>query len=304
MGPGGTFQIWGANLPLPQRPKAWVNSATPGYFGAMRIPLIEGRDFSWRDDQPGRHRVAIVNQAFARAYLADRHAPGTLLDIRWVSDLNPAGVAWEIVGVVGDTHQSSLEREPVPEIFLSTSQVGGDGAGYVIRTRGDGAGLAQAISKTVADQDPRIQRVSVRPLDLVVERALESRRGGIRLVGAFGVLALLLTAVGIYGIVAFRASERSREMAIRAALGASGTEIRRLIVGYGVRLAAGGTGAGLVIFLLLSPLWKSQLYGVGAADPLVLSGVAVVELLAGIGASLAPSLRASRAVPADLLRES
>ena len=304
MGPGGTFQIWGANLPLPQRPKAWVNSATPGYFGAMSIPLIEGRDFSWRDDQPGRHRVAIVNQAFARAYLADRHAPGTLLDIRWVSDLNPAGVAWEIVGVVGDTHQSSLEREPVPEIFLSTSQVGGDGAGYVIRTRGDGAGLAQAISKTVADQDPRIQRVSVRPLDLVVERALESRRGGIRLVGTFGVLALLLTAVGIYGIVAFRASERSREMAIRAALGASGTEIRRLIVGYGVRLAAGGTGAGLVIFLLLSPLWKSQLYGVGAADPLVLSGVAVVELLAGIGASLAPSLRASRAVPADLLRES
>ena len=303
IGPGGSFQIWGANIPIPQRPHSWVNAAAPGYFGSMGIPLIEGRDFSWRDDRPGYHRVAIVNQTFARAYLRDRRALGTLLDVRWVSDLNPLGVTWEIVGVVGDTRQADLDRDPFPEIFLSVSQVGGEGMGYVIRARRDDAGMAKAISKAVEAQDPRIQRVSPKPLDFVVERVLGSRRATMRLVGAFGALALLLTAVGVYGIVAFRASQRSREMAIRVALGASRDEIRNLVLVHGLRLAAGGTAAGLGVFLLASPLWKGQFYGVGPADPVTIGAVVAVVMVVAAGASLGPSRRASRAVPAELLRE-
>ncbi len=304
VGSGGTFQIWGANIPVPQRPRALVNSATPGYFAAMAIPVMEGRDFSWQDDRPGYRRVAVVNQAFTRSFLRDRPALGTLLDVSWASDLNPPGVAWEIVGIVGDTHQAGLERDPVPEITLSVTQTGMDGGGYIIRTRHRDAALAQAIAKTVADLDPRIQRVGVRPLDFLVEGALESRAAAIRLVGAFGALALLLTGVGVYGIVAFRASERAREMAIRAALGASRAEIRNLILGHALRLAAGGTAAGLVLFGLASPLWKARLYGVEAADPFTLGAVVAIVLLVAMGASVAPSRRASRAVPADLLRES
>jgi putative ABC transport system permease protein len=178
-----------------------------------------------------------------------------------------------------------------------------DGGGYVIRTRSDDAGMAQAISKVVADQDPRIQRVGVRPLDFVVERSLGSRRGAIRLVGAFGGLALLLTAVGVYGIVAFRASQRSREMAIRVALGASQGEIRNLVLGYGLRLAAGGTAIGLTVFGIASPVWKGRFFGVRPVDPMTIAGVAAVVLVVALGASLAPSRRASRAAPAELLRE-
>jgi len=298
-GPGGPFQIWGDNIPLPQRPRSWINAASPGYFAAMGIPLIQGRDFSWQDDRPGVHRVAIVNQTFARTWLPGRRALGTRLDLRWVSDLNPLGVAWEIVGVVGDTRQASLDREPIPEIFLSITQVGMDGGVYVIRTRVSG----KAIASVVADLDPRIQKVGVKPLDLIVQANLGSRSAAIRLVGGFGLLALLLCAVGIYGIVAFRAAERSREMAIRSALGAGAREIRTLILGHGLWLAAWGTAAGIAAFLMASPLLRSQLYGVGAADPISIVAVAAGVLFVGLAASIAPSLRAARAAPMPLLRD-
>ena len=303
IGPGGYFQIFGANIPLQQRPRSWVNTATPGYFRAMTIPLVEGRDFTWQDDRPGNPRAAIVNQAFARAWLRERRALGTLLDLRWASDLNPMGVAWEIVGVVGDTHQADFDRDPVPEIFLPVSQVGMDGGQYVIRARSSDAGLAQAIAKVVENQDPRIQRVGVKSLDFVVERVMGSRSAAIRLVGAFGALALLLTAVGVYGIVAFRASERSREMAIRVALGASRREIRNLVLGHGLRLAAGGTAAGLAVFGLASPVWRGKFFGISPTDPLTISAVVAVVLIVALGAALGPSRRASRALPAELLRD-
>lgn len=300
-GSSGSFQIWGANLPMPQRPRSSVNAATPGYFASMGIPLIEGRDFSWQDDRPGYHRVAIVNQTFARTYLRGRRALGTQLDVHWVSDLNPAGVPWEIVGVAGDTRQASLDRDPSPEIFLSVTQVGMDGGGYVIRTRGSVGG--NAIAGVVASLDPRIQRVAVTPLYLIVEANLGSRRGAIKLVGGFGLLALLLTAVGIYGIVAYRASERSREMAIRSALGATASEIRSLVLGHGLWLAGAGTAAGVAAFLLVSPLLKSQLYGVRVTDPLSITAVVAAVLFVGLAASIAPSRRAARTAPMQLLRE-
>jgi putative ABC transport system permease protein len=300
-GPGGSFQIYGANIPMGQRPRAWVNCASPGYFAAMGIPMLEGRDFSWQDDRPVQHRVAIVNQTFARTYLRNRRALGTLLDIRWVSELNPLGTVWEIVGVVGDTRQANMDHDPIPEIFLSMTQVGADGGGYVVR--GNIAGLAHAITQAVAQQDPRIQRVNVEPLSLIVERNLGSRNAAIQLVGAFGGLALLLTAIGIYGIVAFRAAERRREMAIRLALGATGRQVRELILGHGVRVAAAGTAAGLACFTVVSPYLKSQLYGVKAADWPTIAAVSAGVFAVSLGASLAPSRRAAKAEPMDLFRD-
>jgi len=299
-GSGGSFQLWGANIPMPQRPRAAVNAASPGYFAAMGIALVEGRDFSWLDDRPAVHRVAIVNQAFARTYLAGRRALGSVLDVRWISDVNPSGVPWEIVAIVGDTRQAGLDRDPVPEIFLSVTQVGMDGGVYVIRTRGTG----REIASVVANLDPRIQKVGVKPLRLIVEANLGSRAAAVRLVGGFGLLALLLTAVGIYGTLAFRAAGRSREMAIRSALGATAGEIRGLILGHGLWLAGAGIAAGTALFGIASPLLKSQLYGVSAADPVSIAAVAGAVLSVGLAASAAPSRRAAAAAPVDLLRES
>ncbi len=192
---------------------------------------------------------------------------GTVIDAR--------GTDWTIVGVVSDSRQASLDREPEPEIFLSLSQTGADGAIYIVRTRGDERAFAGAVASAVAQQDPRIQRVTPTPLRLVVERSLSSRKNSVALIGGFAGLALLLTAIGIYGVVAYRAAERSYEMAIRAALGATAGHIRGLILGQGARIAVAGAALGSCGFLAAAPLLRSQLYGVGWADPLSLGGLAV-----------------------------
>jgi hypothetical protein len=291
-GPAGTFQVTGSNLPVPQRPRAWINAASPGYFAAMGIPLVEGRPFSWQD---GEHRVVIVNQTFARMY---RTPIGTLLDIRWNGDRQ-----WEIVGVAGDTRQANLEHDPTPEIFLSMAQVGSDGAGYVIRARSDDPALPNAIAAAVAEQDPRIQRVQPAPLTGLIDRNLEARNEAIRLVGGFGALALLLTAIGIYGIVAVRAADGTREMAIRSALGATAPQLRRLVLGHAARLALYGTAAGLAGFACATPLLRGRLYGVGALDPVSIAAVAAGVLAVALLAALYPSRRAVHSAPMDLLRQ-
>ncbi len=298
IGAGSAFQIAGANIPLPQRPRAWVNVASPGYLAAMGIPLLEGRDFSWRDDRPQVHRVAIVNRTFAEAYLRNRRAVGTLLDVRSVSDINPPGSLWEVIGVAGDTRQTNLDREPIPEIVLSMTQAGLDGGSYVIRSRTDDPGLAKAISTAVAELDPRVERVTPVPLKVVVERNLAGRSATVQLVAVFGCLALLLTAVGVYGIVAFRAAERSREMAIRMALGATARQVRGLLLQHALRLAAWGMAAGLATFFWFGRLLNGQLYGVGIADP-----VTVVVVSAGVVAVALLAASAARTTHVDLMRE-
>jgi predicted permease len=302
-GLGGSFQIAGSNIPAPLRPRASINAASPGYFAAMGIPLTEGRAFSWAEDRPGEHRVAIVNQTFVRSYLRGRHTLGTVLELHWISELNPPGSTWEIVGVAGDTRQRGMDREPLPEIFLSMTQTGADGAGYAVRTLRDDAGIPKAIAAAVARQDSRIERVRLTPLNTLVEGNLETRGAAIQLVGGFGALALLLTAVGVYGIVAFRAAARSREMAIRMALGATAGEVRGLIFGQGFRFAAAGLFAGAAGFFAASPLLKSQLYGVGVADPATLAAVVLAVFAVALAASCAPARRAAGVQPAALLRD-
>jgi putative ABC transport system permease protein len=295
-GPGqtGVFQVASSGIPESQRPAASIGSVTPGYFAAMSIPLLEGRDFSWEVDRSTSQPVAIVNQAFVRTYLRGRAPLGTVLEF-WRNSR-------QVVGVVSDFREEAMDREPLPEIFLSFSQTGPDGAVYVVRTRGPERWLAQAVASAVAEEDPRIQRITPTPLSLVVERSLGSRKTAVELVGAFGGLALLLTALGIYGLVAFRAAERSREMAIRAALGATVPQIRRLVFGQGTRIALAGIALGLPLFLLAAPLLRNQIYGIGLADPA--SFVTVILLVLGVtlAASCAPARHAVRTSPAELLR--
>jgi putative ABC transport system permease protein len=302
-GAGGAFQIAGAAIPASLRPQARTNVASPGYFAAMGIPLIEGRLFSWREDRPRGRRVALVNQSFASAFLGGREAIGTPLELSWISELNPHGSVWEIVGVVGDTRQDAMDRSPAPEIFLSMTQAGADGAGYAIRTRGEDGGMARAIAAAVAQFDPRVQRVRPSSLATLVERNLDSRAAAIELIGSFGVLALLLMSAGIYGIVAFRATERSREMAIRMALGAESGAVRALVVGQALGVAAAGLSLGIAGFWWASPWLRSQLYGVGRADAATFTAVGAIVLAVSFAASLGPSRRAGRIDPARLLRE-
>jgi predicted permease len=303
---GGTFQIAGSGIPAPRRPHARTNVASPGYFAAMGIPLFEGREFSWSEDRPSGRRVVVVNRAFVRAFLQGHQALGTPLEMGFVSELNPRGSVREIVGVIGDTRQNGMDRDPAPEIYLSMTQAGADGASYVIRTsRGDAevAGIARAISATVAQFDPRVERVHPVPLVTLVERNLDSRHVAIELIGGFGLLALLLTAAGIYGIVAFRAASRAREMAIRMALGAQSGAVRGLIVAQSLRIAAAGVVLGAAGFWWASPVLGSQLYGVGRADAATFAVVSALVLGVAAAASAGPARRAGQVDPALALRE-
>ena len=288
----GVFQIAGAGIPAAQRPRVWISTASPGYFATMGIPLREGREFSWRDDRLDTQRVATVNQAFARAYLHGRAHLGLLVEV-WNN-------FWEIVGVAGDTRQGALDRDSQPEIYLSMSQTGADGAVYVVRTRDEESGMARAIEAAVVQQDPHLENVHPIPLRLAVERSLGGRKFAMQLVAAFGGLALLLTALGIHAIVAFHAQERTREMAIRAALGATPAQIRRLVLRHGASIALAGMALGIPTFFALSPLLRNQLYGVSLEDPLALAAVCLLVTGMAWAASLAPSRSAARPRLTDL----
>jgi hypothetical protein len=278
-----------------------LNVASPGYFTALRIPRLAGRGFSPQDG-PDAPRVALVNRAFARAYSTGRDAVGRRLRLSWTSEINPAGTMWEIVGVVGDVRQRALAEESQPEIYLPASQYPLDGCSYVLRTARRDPALAAAVRASVAAIDPQLERIEPRPFADAVRDSLADRRLALLLTGLFAVIALLLTAVGIYGVVACGVAQRRREIALRLTLGAQIWQVARLVLGQGLRLTALGTGFGLAGFYALSRLIESHLYGVTATDPLTAAGVVAVLALISLIACAVPSLRASRTEPMSSIR--
>jgi putative ABC transport system permease protein len=297
-----TFVLEGA-LPVTRerRPSAALNVASPGYFTALRIPLLAGRGFA-RQDGPGAPRVALVNQAFAQAHSHGRSALGRRLQVSWTSDTNPAGTWWEIVGVVGDVRQRTLAEGGRPEIYLPLSQYPLDGGSYVLRTARRDPALAAAVRAAVAALDPQLERIEPRPFADTVRDSLTDRRLALLLAGLFAGIALLLTAVGLYGVIAYSMAQRRREMALRLALGAQVWQVARLVLGQGLRLTALGTALGLAGFYALGRWIESQLYGVAATDPLTAIGVALLLALISLAACAAPSLRASRTEPMSSIR--
>jgi predicted permease len=278
-----------------------LNVASPGYFDALRIPRLTGRGFS-RQDGPSSPRVVLVSQAFARAYSPDRSAVGRRIRLGWTSDINPKGTVWEIAGVVGDVRQRALEEEGKPEIYLPASQYPLDGGAYVLRTARRDPALAAAVRAEVKALDPRLERIEVRPFADAVRDSLTDRRLALLLTGIFAGVALLLTAVGLYGVVAYSVAQRQREMALRLTLGAQMGQVARLVLGQGLRLAAAGLVLGLAGFYALRRLIESHLYGVTATDPLTAAGVVAMLVLITLAACAIPSVRASRIEPMSAIR--
>jgi predicted permease len=278
-----------------------LNVVSPGYFEALKIPRLTGRGFS-RQDGPDAPRVVLVNRAFARAWSPDRSAAGRRVRLGWTSELNPQGTVWEIAGVVGDVRQRALEEEGKPEIYLPASQYPLDGGSYVLRTARRDPALAAAVRAEVAAIDPRLERIEVRPFADAVRDSLADRRLALLLTGVFAGVALLLTAVGLYGVVAYSVAQRQREMALRLTLGAQVGQVARLVLEQGLRLTAAGLILGLASFYALGRLIESHLYGVTATDPLTAAGVAAILVLIALAACATPSLRASRTEPMRSIR--
>jgi putative ABC transport system permease protein len=280
-----------------------IHMAGPDYFKTMGIPVVSGRDFTERDDLNGAP-VLIVNQALVRAYFPDenpigkRVAPGfSTLPVRD----DESGMR-EIVGVVADVKHQNLQGPSQPEIYFAQSQMPMAAMTAVVRTAGDPRALQRTIRGVVQALDRNAPVYAVRTLEEILERSVATPRFNTTLLGLFAVVALLLTAVGLYGVISCSVSENTQHIGIRVALGAQRSDVFRLIIGQGVALALAGVAIGLGAAYGLTRLMSTLLFGVESTDPWTFAGVAVLLLCVATLACYLPARRAMKVDPIVALR--
>jgi putative ABC transport system permease protein len=279
---------------------ASTNAVTPGYFAAVRVPLIEGRLLDERDGANAPNAV-VVNQAFVRRYFEKEDPIGK----RFTMGMGPfthGPQAWTIVGVIGDTKQEGLASEVTPEATASALQWPRFMMTLVLRTSVDPVGLVSAVRKQVSDLDKNLPVFGVQTMDDVLSAEVASQRFNAGALAGFAGLAVLLAGVGIYGVMAYAVSQRTREMGVRMALGAGQGNVLRMILNQGLRLAVIGVGLGLAASLGLTRLMTGLLFGVKPSDPETFVFVTVALLVVALAACWVPAWRATRVDPVIALR--
>ena len=294
---------WRSDQPEPPRddPKHGgdVSVVSEGYFKTMGIPLMQGRDFGERDHVDGP-RVAIVNSTLARQWFSEGSPIGKHLSVSW-STPNP--ISYEIVGVAADVRSSAIEVAPRPGIYIAHTQEPSLLATLVVRGQSSPGQLAPAVRAAIARVDPDQGVSQVRTLDVLL--ASTTARPQIQAVvfGLFGVLALLIASVGLYGVMAYGVEQRRREMGVRLALGAAPAALLRLVVKEGLALAGIGLVAGVLLAAGVSQSLAGLLYETQPTDPGIFAGVAAVLLAVAALATIIPARRATRVDPALVLRD-
>jgi putative ABC transport system permease protein len=287
------FVVEGQPLPANgARPVAETRSASPGYFAAMGIPLRMGRPLDAHDY--GTQNI-LVNEAIAHRFWPGGDPIGKRLNL---CSLDPTPCWSPIVGVVGDVHQYGLEATPTLDVYFT----GGWTQYAVIRTASDPAALAEAAVGEVHNFDPNLPVTHVMTLDNLFSDSVSPRRFSTFLLGVFAGLALLLAAMGIYGVMSYVVSLRTNEIGIRMALGAQPRDIWRLVIGRGAQLALAGVALGIVGAFALTKLISSLLYAVKPTDPLTFGGVALLLVSVALLACYVPARRAMRVDPMVALR--
>lgn len=295
------FDLEERPLPEGQRAAAPVRIAGLDYFKTAGIPVRSGRVFNENDrlDSPP---VVIVNELFASKYfpgqnpLGKRIAPGFSVD-----DSDP--LQREIIGVVGNVKHLSLRKDETPEMYLSQTQIPANMVSLIVRTSvSNPATLTAAVRRELAAVDPKLPLTSVRVFDEYVARSLARPRFHALLLSIFAGVALLLTAIGIYGVMAYSVAQRTNEIGIRMALGAGQSNIFRLIVGQAMMLVAISVGVGLVGAFAATRLLNTLLFGVGAADPLTFGAIVLLVSVVAFLAAWLPARRAARVDPIIALR--
>ena len=282
-------------------PTARVDVVDGGYFQTLRVPLLAGRYLDPGDNEHGK-RVLVVNEAFARSQFGGRSALGAQLQVGIGGDTSPDGTLWEVVGVVGDIRNAGFERPAEAKFFMPLAQMPFPFTSAVIRTQAPAKAMAGAIREQVAAIDSRLAVTRIRDLDDLARELMGDRTQVLVLLGTFSVLALLLSAIGIHGLLAFSVAQRSRELGIRMALGCQVRQILRLVMGEGLLLVAAGVGGGLWAFVFLKRVLVNQVYGLGVLDPWTLAAVPMLVATVAVLACLAPTLRAIRVDPVVALR--
>lgn len=280
-------------------PEVYNRSVNAAFFRAMGIPLITGRSFN-SADRENSALVAVVNEAFVRRYYAGEDVLGKR--IRWASDGGP----WiTIVGVAGDVRGLSLDQEEVPAVHMPIAQERNSWRRWMdvaVRTRGDAAALAPGLRREIAGIDPHVPVTRVRLMDEVIDASVADRRFSLLMLGGFALISLLLAGAGTYGVMANLVAQRTREVGVRLALGATPRDIFSLIVLRGLGLAAVGVGLGLAAAAGLTRALQAMLFGVDRLDSTTFGLAVLVLLLAAGAASYWPARRASRTDPLVALR--
>jgi predicted permease len=268
---------------------------TPDYWRVMGIPLLRGRVVS-AGDTPNGPPVIVVNETLARRFFGDSDPIGKHLFV------GGSNYTREIVGVVGDVRQESLRRPTVPQIYEAFAREPSTGFDIVVSGAGDPMALASIVRREVLAIDKGLPLAKVFPMDDLVTGSVARDRLATVLMGFFALLALLIAAVGIYGVIAYAVTQRTREIGIRAALGANGGRIVSLVLGQSARMVGLGLAAGLIASLALSRDLREVLYEVAPRDPPTLIVVSVMLLAVAMVAAFFPVRRAVRVPPIVALR--
>jgi predicted permease len=275
---------------------AFVYVVGPGYFDAMGIPLKAGRDFS-NEDTSTRPRVLIVSETVARHLWPGEQAVGRLAD----SGGNP-DKPFHVIGVVADVRQTSLEEGAAPQMYVVHTQRVAGGYDLVIRSTLPSTVLTSSVRATLATIDPTLVTSEFRPVQGLVERVMSPRRFLLTLLTGFSVLALVLACLGIYGVVSYGVSQRVHEIGLRMALGATGTDVCRLVLSSTVRLAGIGVGLGLVASFMLARLIATLLFETSPTDLATFGITAALLTLVALVAAVVPAIRAACISPLTALR--
>jgi putative ABC transport system permease protein len=270
--------------------------ASPGYFETLKIPLRSGRMFTEHDDARSPS-VMLISEALARKFFAGENPVGKRLITD--EDVPP----FEIVGVVGDARRRALAYEVEPEFYVPFTQAAQRRMNLVVRAgAGDPLALTSSLRGAVAELDKEQLIWQTRTLDQLVSASVAGRRFNMTLLGLFAGVAMLLAALGLYGVMAYSVTRRTHEIGVRMALGARGSDVLRMVVGQGMRLAALGVAVGLAAAFAVTRVLASLLYGVTTTDPLTYAGLAALLASVAFIASYLPARRATKVDPMEALR--
>lgn len=286
--------------PIGDRPPVGLNPVGDAFFGTLGIPVLRGRGFT-SEDQAGGPPVVVLSESAAEVLFPGENALGQTVELS--ASLTPEdGPGAQVVGVVGDVLYDDPAQGPMPEAYLSHRQEGGAAGGYVVRTRGDALAALPAIREALAEVGPDVPLYGIQTLDDLEAAATGDTRllGG--LLGAFAVLALLLASTGVWAVVSYGVSRRTKELGLRMALGAPRSEVVRLVVRDDVKTLLVGLVVGLPAAWMTTRLLDTLLFEVSPSDPWAFSVGAVLLLVAGTAAALVPARRATRLEPLDALR--
>jgi predicted permease len=291
---------------MSEQPEVDVRLISPGYLRAMRVPIVRGRDLS-DADAAGRPGATLISEALAHRFWPNEDPIGKHLTLTFFPD-----VVREIVGTAGDVKGDSLDQtRPADTIYVPLAQLsvppgekwGSFGLTLAVRTFSDPHQATSAVTSAIHQVGPDIPVVDILSMDDVIAQSMSPQRFNFLLLAAFAGLALLLAAVGIYGVLSYTVRRRVREIGIRMALGASHSDVLKMIVTDGMKPILAGVGIGLVASLALSRRVASLIFGVHPTDPLTFTAVVLVLVIVGILANILPAYRATRIEPVRILRE-